>query len=90
MQLLLSFRVLASSLCSDLSALSSRLVLNSISDAVSSSGDVILLFVTVVLFAHLAFFNFVPRLLVKVCNFVRLRNTNRAADDDDSIDSITF
>ena len=37
MQLLLSFRVLASSLCSDLSALSSRLVSNSISDAVSSS-----------------------------------------------------
>ena len=52
--------------------------------------DVILLFVTVVLFAHLAFFNFVPRLLVKVCNFVRLRNTNRAAADDDSIDSIKF
>lgn len=37
MQLLLSFRALASSLCSDLSALSSRLVSNSISDAVSSS-----------------------------------------------------
>jgi len=50
--------------------------------------DVILLFVTVVLFAHLAFFNFVPRLLVKVCNFVRLTNTNRAADDDDSINRL--
>ena len=41
---------------------------------------------TVVLFAHLAFFNFVPRLLVKVCNFVRLTNTNRAAADDDPDD----
>ena len=50
--------------------------------------DVILLFVTVVLFAHLAFFNFVPRLLVKVCNFVRLTNTNRAAADDDSINRL--
>ena len=52
--------------------------------------DVILLSVTVVLFAHLAFFNFVPRLLVKVCNFVRLTNTNtnRAAADDDSINRL--
>ena len=94
MQLLLSFRALASSLCSDLSALSSRLVSNSISDAVSSSaGRNTFVCDSRVVCPFRAFFNFVfvPRLLVKVCNFVRLTNTNtnRAADDDDSIDSIT-